>query len=170
MFERKNHVSKDVLASKGTRLGNYIIDLIIQYVIIFLIGVVSVLFGELTGNYVLYDFIVESDSTILDYILGYIIAIIYYSLIESVTDGRSLGKFITKTKVVNYEGEKPSFNTILVRSLCRCIPFDAFSFLGDDGKGWHDSISKTYVVDIKKFEDQKETALGLEQIGKQLTE
>ena len=82
--------------------------------------------------------------------------LIYYTTIETLT-GRSLGKFITKTKVVIYDGSKPTFNEILVRSLCRLIPLEHFSFLGEDGNGWHDSISKTYVVDIAKFEAKKAT-------------
>ena len=64
--------------------------------------------------------------------------ILYYMITEGLS-GRSLGKLITKTKVINMENEKPSFINILGRTMCRFIPFEAFSFLGD-GKGWHDSI------------------------------
>jgi uncharacterized RDD family membrane protein YckC len=46
------------------------------------------------------------------------------------------------------------------------IPFEQFSFFGEDGKGWHDSISKTYVVDIAKYEAKKATFEGLDEIGK----
>ncbi|WNH08862.1 hypothetical protein [Thalassobellus suaedae] len=45
------------------------------------------------------------------------------------------------------------------------IPFDALSFLGTIGKGWHDSISSTYVVDIGRFEAKKKTFSELDQIG-----
>lgn len=79
-------------------------------------------------------------------ILFVAICIFYYSFSEGIF-GRSLGKFITGTIVVDENGQKPSFGTIFKRTLCRLIPFDALSFLGS--RGWHDSISDTYVVNKK---------------------
>ncbi len=164
-MNRNKHVSQDVLATKGLRFANYIIDQIVMVVLGGAIGVLIALYTEFTGDYGLYDVFVESDNTLLDYLIGYIISLIYYTTIETLT-GRSLGKYITKTKVVTHEGEKPTFDTILIRTLCRFIPFNHFSFLGEDGKGWHDSISKTYVVEVKKFEEKIETEFELDQIGK----
>lgn len=164
MFQNNIHVSQDVLATKGIRFANYIVDNIVQLFLGFVVGVAIALFSELTESYAIYDTIIESDNKLIDYLFGYIIAFIYYTTIESLT-GKSIGKFVTNTKVVTHQGLKPSFDTILIRSLCRLIPFDALSFLGTEGKGWHDSLSKTYVVDVKKFESKKETELELNQIG-----
>lgn len=108
---------------------------------------------------------VESEGRLIDYIFGIFILLIYYLTIEGLT-ARSIGKYVTKTKVVTHEGLRPDFGTIFIRTLCRLIPFNALSFLGENGKGWHDSISKTYVVDINKFESKRETELSLEEIGK----
>jgi len=165
MNQIKYTVTPDVLATKGTRFANLIIDYIMQIVLGAIIGIVIGIASELTGSYGLYEIIIESESTLSDYIFGAIILLIYFNVIETLT-GRSIGKYITKTKVVLYDGSKPTFNEILVRSLCRLIPFEQFSFLGDDGKGWHDSISKTYVVDIVKFEAKKDAIEGLEEIGR----
>ena len=55
------------------------------------------------------------------------------------------GKIARKTILVNYDGSRPNTTAIFVRSLCRMIPFDSISFLGSY-RGWHDTISKTYVV------------------------
>lgn len=164
MYQSRNLVSQDVLASKGTRFANYIIDNIVTFIFGFVIGVIIVLVSELTGSYAMYDLLIASENRLTDYIFGAIITILYYTVIETLTS-RSLGKYITKTKVVTHEGLKPDLGDIFIRSLCRFIPFNPFSFLGTDGKGWHDSISKTYVVDVKKFESKKETELELEQIG-----
>ncbi|MGS2727505.1 RDD family protein [Psychroserpens sp. BH13MA-6] len=161
----KYTVSDDVLASKGLRFANFIIDYIVQLILGFVIGFVIIMISDLTGSYGLSDFLFMSDNRLVDYIFACIVLFIYYTTIESLT-GRSLGKYITKTKVVLHDGSKPTFNEILVRSLSRMIPFEAFSFLGDLGKGWHDTISKTYVVDIAKFEAKKETFEGLDEIGK----
>jgi uncharacterized RDD family membrane protein YckC len=74
-----------------------------------------------------------------------------------------VGKWITQTIVVDENGEKPNSETILVRSLCRLIPFNAISFLGISGRGWHDTISKTYVVNKKLLDEKKRLFYALEQ-------
>ncbi|SDR68717.1 Uncharacterized membrane protein YckC, RDD family [Formosa sp. Hel1_31_208] len=158
-------VTKDVLSSKSIRFLNYIIDYVIQIAIGMLIGFVIGIMAELTGDYTLADTFLYSESRLVDFAFGYFVLMIYYTTIETFT-GRSIGKYITNTKVVCYDGSKPKFKDILVRSLCRIIPFEQFSFLGEDGKGWHDSISKTYVVDVKKYNAKKETLEGLEEIGR----
>ncbi len=72
----------------------------------------------------------------------------YHFILESLTQ-KTAGKLITGTKVVDRYGNKPSPGTIAIRTLCRFIPFEAFSFLFY-GKypihGWHDRISGTLVV------------------------
>ncbi|MBC8643239.1 RDD family protein [Flavobacterium lindanitolerans] len=83
---------------------------------------------------------------------------------------RTIGKFITKTVVVNINGEKPDTQEILVRSLCRLIPFETFSFLGAPNKGWHDSISKTYVVNKELLEKKKELFYSVDEIGNNTNE
>jgi hypothetical protein len=57
---------------------------------------------------------------------------------------KTLGKFITKTKVVN-QREKPSINDIMRRTFCRLIPFDRLSFLFMEN-GIHDGLSNTRVI------------------------
>jgi uncharacterized RDD family membrane protein YckC len=74
--------------------------------------------------------------------------ILYYLFMESVF-GRTVGKLITGTKVIDLEGKRPSFLTLLGRSLARIVPFEPFSFLGND-RGWHDRWSDTRVVDMRK--------------------
>lgn len=164
MNQAHNNVPKDVLASKGIRFANLIIDYIVQIVLGAILGIVLALLSELTGSYALYDILIESDSRLSDYLFGAFILLIYFNIIETLT-GRSIGKLITKTKIVTHEGLKPTFSDILIRTLSRLIPFEQLSFLGQDGKGWHDSISKTYVVDIEKFEAKIKIKQGIEEIG-----
>jgi uncharacterized RDD family membrane protein YckC len=68
--------------------------------------------------------------------------------------------------VVLHDGSKPEFTDILKRTLSRILPFEQFSFIGKESTGWHDSISKTYVVDISKFETKIASIEGLNEIGK----
>ncbi|MFT5848845.1 RDD family protein [Psychroserpens sp.] len=166
MNQIKYTVTPDVLASKGIRFANFIIDYIGVLIIGGLTGVAIGIISELTGSYTIYEALILNDNVVIDYVFGYFLWLIYYTPLETLTKGRTLGKYITKTKVVLYDGSEPTFNEILVRSLCRLIPFEQFSFFGEDGKGWHDSISKTYVVDIAKYEAKKATFEGLDEIGK----
>ncbi len=127
------------LASQSKRFTNYIIDFIFIMVFSFMIGVVLALISpEMLEA-------IENGGRLLDYVFGFVVGMIYYSVFEMIT-GRTIGKLVTGTKVVDEEGNKPDANAILVRSLCRYIPFEALSFLGD-GPGWHDTMSKTRVVD-----------------------
>lgn len=75
-----------------------------------------------------------------------IIRFIYYPLFEKIFGGTP-GKFLTNSTVINPKSEKISTENALERTLYRHIPFEIFSFLGR--KGWHDSLSKTYVVKEK---------------------
>ncbi|NRB59833.1 MAG: RDD family protein [Winogradskyella sp.] len=163
-MNRNKHVSQDVLATKGLRFANFIIDYIAIIAFSTVIGIVIGIISGLVGSFAFLDFL--ESNVIVEYLFGYLIWLVYYLSFEFFLKGRSIGKWITKTKVVTHDGLEPSFETILVRSLCRFIPFEQFSFLGTDGKGWHDSISKTYVVEVKKFEEKIETEFELDQIGK----
>jgi uncharacterized RDD family membrane protein YckC len=60
--------------------------------------------------------------------------------------GKTVGKFLTKTKVVNEDGMPPSFKNCILRSLSRMVPFEPFSLLMDGQTAWHDRWPKTYVV------------------------
>lgn len=73
-----------------------------------------------------------------------LILIPYYYFFEHFT-GRTIGKYISKTMVVDINGNNPNKISILKRTLARIIPFEGISFFGNE-RGWHDSLSKTYVI------------------------
>lgn len=134
-------------ASSTKRVVNHLLDTGFYYLFTYLflsfIGIlIGLFFPNLTET-------IDFENKALSYTLSAICFIIYYTTLEATT-GRSLAKYITKTKVVGLDGESPNIGTIIKRSFCRFIPFDTLSFLASDGTGWHDSISGTYVVDVKK--------------------
>lgn len=163
MTDNNFYVTEDLLASKNMRFVNHLIDLIPQYAVMYAISYSFLYFGEFTGDYSLNNYWAEM-SKIEDLFYSYTLMFIYFFMMESLTN-RTLGKYVTKTMVVMANGEKPTNQDIAKRSLCRMIPFDALSFLGTLGKGWHDSISNTQVVDVAKFEARKQSQNELEQIG-----
>ena len=53
------------------------------------------------------------------------------------------------------DGSKPSGKVIFRRTISRLIPFEFFTFLGANSRGWHDTISGTYVVNKHEFLEKK---------------
>lgn len=162
-------VTPDLYAKKSNRLANYFIDKLVFYAIIFgLSFIIGTLFYMLSNDItVIDDFYSDLDNMdpLMDKLLTAIIFIVFYMITEILLKGKTIGKYITKTKVVMEDGSNPKPSDIVLRSLCRLIPFDAFSFLGSEGRGWHDSVSNTYVVDEKRFNAKLEAINNLEQIG-----
>ena len=123
-------------AGKGVRFLNLIID----YAAFFGFSLVVGFAIGLSGARSLLALLQEYPT------LGGIVLLLAYYLMTEGIFARSVGKLITGCKVVNEKGDRPSFLQVLGRTFGRLIPFEAFSFLGADGRGWHDSISKTHVV------------------------
>ena len=116
-----------------TRFGNYIIDTIGVMIIIAIHA--FVLDGWLH--------VIPKDGSPFLVIYFFFLYFIYHFLFEYFFS-RTPGKFITNTKVVDEDGNKPSIKILLIRNLCRLIPLDNLSFL--IGDGWHDEFSRTEVV------------------------
>lgn len=93
----------------------------------------------------------ETEEIIISYLI-FPVAYLIYLLVFEFIFGRSLGKIITQTKVVSTKNKgKLTGNQILIRTICRLIPFDGFSFLSNRPRGWHDSIANTEVIDSPLF-------------------
>lgn len=58
---------------------------------------------------------------------------------------KTLGKFITKTTVVRLDGNKPTLNNIIARTVFRLLPFTNLSLLYSK-IGQHDKQTGTAVV------------------------
>src|SRR5690554_731973 len=130
----KEKVDANVVGS-GIRFVNFLIDfiiwLILAMIVIFIIGLVV----QPTD---------ESFISLLGYILIFGTFIAYYAIME-IKFQKTVGKFVTKTKVVKMDGTKPKTSDIITRTFCRLIPFDRISFLFVRN-GIHDFLSKTKVV------------------------
>ena len=53
-------------------------------------------------------------------------------------------KMLTELRVVNEKSNRPSVNSLMIRSIARRIPFDSISFFS--AQGWHDRLSETKVI------------------------
>ncbi|MEP2935797.1 MAG: RDD family protein [Gilvibacter sp.] len=108
---------------KGTRATNFFID----YGILIVVWVVVVFLNDDVYN-----------STPLFYLFTFL----YYFLLEAIF-GQTIGKLVTKTYVVKKDGSKASILNLIIRSLCRLIPFDALTYLIGTERGLHDVWSFT---------------------------
>ena len=136
--EHYESISAPDLASQGQRFATYLLDIV--FYLIFTIFLVS-LFGVMGLK--------DLNELINNPLFGFIVLFIYY-VPQEIYSGRTIGKRIVGTKAVNVDGSEMSLNQTLVRTLCRCIPFEAFSFFGGNGRprGWHDKLSKTKVISV----------------------
>ena len=149
MENKKLTVTDDLLASKSQRLLNFIIDLLIVYIIEITIGTTIIIIGDLTNSYAASNW-VKSLSPIESFFFGLIILFFYYGLTEMYFS-RTFAKYFTKTLTVKHDGSKPNMKSVIIRTVSRLIPLEPFSFLGGDSRGWHDTLSVTYVVKKHEF-------------------
>lgn len=121
--------------SPKARFINWIID--ISVISLFTISH----FKNFQHELILQEYFTQRESIQLFFILN---AFLYYFVLESVFL-QTIGK-LHNNSFVEYSGNR--FKSILIRTLCRFIPFEAFTCFGN--KGWHDLISKTKVVVFKR--------------------
>ena len=120
-------------ASTGQRFANLLLDYVGYMVVSMGLGVVVGLIGA-----------IEWIEGPLGNVFGLVIMFGYYTFFEAVL-GRTPAKFLTRTRVVDVNGGRPSLAQILGRTAARFVPFEPFSFFGS-AHGWHDRWSNTRVI------------------------
>lgn len=163
----KNHpkIVDRYQAEKLLRFFNFLIDYVFAYIVIVLLfSTVVIIYSLLTGQ----DYADNAERVgRMNPLMDRLITAFFYALlmfiIEFLTKGRSLGKLITGTMVVNENGGLPTSNDFLKRSFSRIVPFDTLSFFGS--RGWHDSWSDTKVVKRKAYLEALERENSIDDIG-----
>ena len=113
---------------KGTRFTNFSTDYLVVFIIWLFLAVVS-------------------GGVSIKLFFFYLILFLYYFIFE-VIRGQTLGKMLTKTKVVSKDGSHPSVLKIFARSLLRLVPIDIVSYLFGTELGFHDILSGTKLKKI----------------------
>jgi uncharacterized RDD family membrane protein YckC len=153
MENKKFTITDDLLASKGERFLNFIIDLLIIYIIAVCIVATINIIGDVTNSYGVSNW-VKSLSLIENLFFGLVILFFYYAFTEMYFS-RTFAKYFTKTMVVRVDGSKPNAKNFMIRTVSRLNPIDPFSFLGKTERGLHDTLSATYVVKKHEFVEKK---------------
>ncbi len=131
----------------GPRFGHFILDYLVYLSILYIF------------EYII-NMLLASSSTYLNLtialgynIVGIFLYPVYYTIFEYYFQ-RTPGKFLTKTLVIDEYGNKPGLKNIMLRSVCRLVPFEFVSCYGDKySYGWHDRWSETWVVTEKELEE-----------------
>lgn len=137
------------MASTGKRFCNYFLDLLGIYCLSYPFWYIAGVILSLLGMEDVINMLVEFEENGGNFLLGIPLFIFYYYIFESIFK-KTPAKFITRTKILNLNGSKPTKGKIFIRSLCRIIPFEPISGFGsvhDVWYGWHDNLSGTMVVD-----------------------
>ena len=134
-----------VLASAGKRFFNFIIDYVAAIAFMMFITANVSLAADLFEDRDIQELIMLFDG-----VIGAVWYFVYYIFLEFFVSGKTIGKMITRTRVVDEYGDKPRFKNIVGRTFARLIPFEFLSFMGEDAIGWHDSLSGTVVIDESK--------------------
>ncbi len=142
-----------VPASKEKRFANLMIDYFFAIIFSMALFIILDLFSIHS---------MQEESPFMDRIWGMFCYALFYSIVEGGLRGKTIGKYITQTKVVNIDGSEPDLNTLIKRSFCRIVPFEQFSFLGDDPSGWHDKWTDTMVIDEQLSNAPAQSTINLD--------
>ena len=135
-------------AGVGARLGSFIIDQVILYIVAIVIGLI---FGTL--------FIYGAEPTVLviiELILSIGLLLGYYTYFFG--NGQTLGMKVAKIKLCRTDGTYPiGYGKGLLRCIGMIISSSVFGLgylwilIDKDKQGWHDKIADTYVVSEKSL-------------------
>jgi uncharacterized RDD family membrane protein YckC len=139
-------------ASRWSRFGTFVVDYLFFLGLAIVVGIIAALAGM--GN------VFETFGVWEERLFGILLMLLYYTFFEGLF-ARTPAKWIFGTKVVALDGSEPTAGAIVIRSLCRFIPFEPLSFFGSARNGWHDRLSDTRVVSLRKVRAYVDGTLDL---------
>ncbi len=120
----------------GIRLINFIIDSLVWITLYFAIAYVfDLYFLRFNSYFVNYIYSIS---------LGLLVYWAYYCVLEFYFQ-KTLGKLLSRTKVLSTNEGELSFRSVLIRTISRLIPID-FLYYFFSRRGLHDRLSNTLVV------------------------
>ncbi len=144
----------------GPRFGHFFIDILAFQILLacfeYIMNLAQLAIGD-TNPIGLTIALISSVTLLLFYPIMYLVCEYLWQ--------QTPGKFLTQTIVIDEYGNKPKLSSLVLRSLIRLVPFEAFSCLDDNSYGWHDKWSDTFVVkkteleEIRKLQKEQEKQL-----------
>lgn len=141
------------LASLGTRIVGYIIDILIQGGLTLVIIIVANMMNTAFGS----EYYERNEWFMLFILIPYLFVGFYSLICETTLKGQTVGKLLLKTRVVKLDGSQPTFGSYLLRWLLGIIDFGLcsgmvalFTFLiNKQGQRLGDIAAGTTVISIK---------------------
>ncbi len=133
--QKKSEHIKSNVANSFLRFLNFIIDSIAIFIIAILLGLSFDLVYNTNDEFILFIVTITVFST----------SFLFYYIFCEYKFQQTVGKALTKTKVIHQNYEKPKLSDVFIRTILRLIPFDHLSFLFVKN-GLHDRLSNTYVI------------------------
>jgi uncharacterized RDD family membrane protein YckC len=146
-------VTEDLLATRGQRILNCILDLLIVHTVLVSIATTVIIIGDITNNENLSNW--AKSTTTLERLFFWAVTLFLYYFLTETYFSRTFAKYFTKTIVVTKNGSRPNKRMISIRTLSRFIPLEGLTFLSGDLRGLHDLFSDTYVVRKHEFNEKK---------------
>ncbi len=128
-------------ASRSKRILNGIID---GLIILIIWGTLVISFAPKMMKMGLFDWMEEGKTYDLSYTIAPI-HFLYYLILEGFFK-TTIGKIITRTKLIKFNGAQIHFGDALARTIYRYIPFDPLTYLSEHPVGIHDSLSNTRLL------------------------
>jgi uncharacterized RDD family membrane protein YckC len=132
-------------AGTGKRFINYLVDIIVFFVVLMMIAVVLAFVAPAALD----SF--EGFNWFTARIISLVLYAVYMSLVEIIFKGKSFGKFITRTRAVNLDGSQISAQTAFGRGFSRAVPFCILSAFGAPCNPWQDKWTNTMVIEDKRM-------------------
>jgi uncharacterized RDD family membrane protein YckC len=132
-------------AGIGKRFINYLVDIIVFFVVLMMIGVVLAFVAPAAIDNL------DEFNWFTDRILSLVLYAAYMSLVEIIFKGKSIGKFITRTRAVNFDGSRITARNAFGRGFSRAVPFCALSAFGTPCNPWQDKGTNTMVIEDKRM-------------------
>lgn len=141
--DEKGNIISFVETPKVQRLLHHILDLMLS--ILICSGFYIYMFGNLFEKF---SISITNDENVT--LLLAIFSRITYLIVFEYLFNSTPAKFFTGSILLMKDRSPVTFKTVFLRTLCRFIPFEPFTYLGK-GNGLHDKLLKTIVVKEKNY-------------------
>ena len=132
-----------IKANPGKRILNLLTDWIASFIAALLVfGVIDTAMPPRPKSYTEHN----SNSNLQDWLLFISVYVLFMAIMEAGYKGKTIGKFLTKTRAVNLDGSPISIKTAFARAFIRAIPLNTFSALTAACNPWHDKWTNTIVI------------------------
>jgi uncharacterized RDD family membrane protein YckC len=145
------------LANQGQRILNAVIDMIAFFIVYLMLILLSMALG--------FEAVIDDEEAKpLAILVCMPVAYWGYYIFFETMFGWTLGKLISKTRVIKVDGTRPKLLRIIGRTLSRSIPFEYITFFVME-VGVHDLISGTRVIRKDSISNYEEPTYTNKRMG-----